>query len=82
MTCLNYRSNYMFMGRRGEKEPICALHAIDTEFLARRVIQADKGPIDFVTHGIMRCTRGYSGAQPLEAVSGGCRCGSHFGGTP
>ena len=39
------------MGRRGEKELICALHAIDTEFLARTVIRADKGPIDFVTHG-------------------------------
>ena len=26
--------DYMFMGRRGEQEFICALHAIDTEFLA------------------------------------------------
>ena len=43
----------MFMGRRGEKELICALHAIDTEFLARTVIRADKGPIDFVIHGIL-----------------------------
>ena len=43
----------MFMGRRGEKELICALHAIDTEFLARTVIRADKGPIDFLIHGIL-----------------------------
>ena len=34
---------YMFMGRRGVKELICALHAIDTGFLARTVIRADKG---------------------------------------
>ena len=40
----------MFMGRRGEKELIFALHAIDTEFLARTVIRADKGPIEFVIH--------------------------------
>ena len=46
VTCLN-------MGRRSEKELICALHAIDTEFLARTVIRADKGPIDFVIHGIL-----------------------------
>ena len=39
-----------FMGRQ---ELICALHAIDTEFLARTVIRADKGPIDFVIHGIL-----------------------------
>ena len=45
--------DYMFMGRRGEKELICALHAIDTEFLARTVIRADKGPIDFVIRGIL-----------------------------
>ena len=45
--------DYMFMGRRGEKELICALHAIDTEFLARTVIRADKGPIDFVFQGIL-----------------------------
>ena len=32
---------------------ICALHAIDTEFLARVVIRADKGPIDFVISGIL-----------------------------
>ena len=43
----------MFMGRRGEKELICALHAIDTEFLVRTVIQADKGPIDFVINDIL-----------------------------
>ena len=43
----------MFMGRRGEKELICALHAIDTGFLARTVIRVDKGPIDFVIHGIL-----------------------------
>ena len=43
----------MFMGRWGEKEPICAVHAIDTEFLARTVIRAEKGPIDFVIHGIV-----------------------------
>ena len=53
MTCLNYRSTLLFMGRRGEKKLICALHAIDTEFLARTVIRADKGPIDFVIHGIL-----------------------------
>ena len=41
------------MGRRGEKELICALHAIDTEFLARTVIRALKGPVDFVIHGIL-----------------------------
>ena len=46
--------DFMFMGRRGEKELICALHAIDTEFLARTVIRADKVPIDFVIHGILR----------------------------
>ena len=45
--------DYMFMGRRGEKELICALHAIDTEFSARVVIRADKGPIDFVISGIL-----------------------------
>ena len=45
--------DYMSMGRRGEKELICALHAIDTEFLARVVIRADKGPIDFVISGIL-----------------------------
>ena len=43
--------DYMFMGRRGEKELICALHAIDTEFLARVVIRADTGQIDFVMAG-------------------------------
>ena len=43
----------MFVGRRGEKELICALHAIDTEFLARTVIRADNGPIDFVIQGIL-----------------------------
>ena len=36
-----------------EKELICALHAIDTEFLARTVIRADKRPIDFVIQGIL-----------------------------
>ena len=41
------------MGRRGEKELIFALHAIDTEFLARTVIRADKGPIDFVILDIL-----------------------------
>ena len=45
--------DYMFMGRRGEKELIYALHAIDTEFLARTVIRADKGPIEYVIHGIL-----------------------------
>ena len=45
--------DYMFMGRRSEKELTCALHAIDTEFLARMVIRADKGPIDFVISGIL-----------------------------
>ena len=45
--------DFLFMGRRGEKELICALHAIDTEFLARTVIRADTGPIDFVIHGIL-----------------------------
>ena len=43
----------MFMGRRGEKELICALHAIDAEFPARVVIRADKEPIDFVISGIL-----------------------------
>ena len=42
--------DYMFMGRRDEKELICALHAIDTEFLARTVIRADT---DYVFHGIL-----------------------------
>ena len=45
--------DYMFMGRRGEKELICALHAIDTESLARTVIRAHKGPIDSVIQGIL-----------------------------
>ena len=44
--------DYMFMGRRCVKL-ICALHAIDTEFLARVVIRADKGPIGFVISGIL-----------------------------
>ena len=43
----------MFMGRRGEKELICAVHAIDTKFLARVVIRAEKGPIDFVISGTL-----------------------------
>ena len=45
--------DFVFMGRRGEKELICALHAIDTEVLARTVTGANKGPIDFVIHGIL-----------------------------
>ena len=45
--------DYMFMGRRGEKELICALHAIDTGFLARVVTRADKGPIDIVISGML-----------------------------
>ena len=45
--------DYTFVGRQGEKELICALHAIDTEFLARTVILADKGPIGFVIQGIL-----------------------------
>ena len=52
MTYPNYKVDYMFMGRRGEKELICALHAIDTEFLARTVIRANKGPVDHVIYGI------------------------------
>ena len=44
---------YVFMGRRGEKELICTLHAIDVEFLARTVIWADKGPIDCVIDSIL-----------------------------
>ena len=45
--------DHMFVGRRGKKELICALHTIDTEFLARVVIRADKGPIDFIISGIL-----------------------------
>ena len=49
--------DYMFIGRRGEEKLICALHAIDTEFLARTVIRADKGPIDFVIQGVLEFLR-------------------------
>ena len=45
--------DYMFIGRQGEKELICALHAIHTLFLARTVIRSDMGPIDFVIEGIL-----------------------------
>ena len=45
--------DHMFVGRWGQKELICALHTIDTEFSARVVIRADKGPIDFIISGIL-----------------------------
>ena len=71
----------MFMGRWGEKELICALRAIDTEFLARTVIRADKGPIDFVIHGILEflCEIGRKRIIPVKSSQSiGCNEHDHF----
>ena len=53
VTYQRYKSTTCLWDDGGKKELICALHTIDTEFLARVVIRADKGPIDFVISGIL-----------------------------
>ena len=52
--------DYMFMGRRGEKDLIYAFHVIDMEFLERTVIPTDKGSTDGVIYGIL---------EPLGEIS-------------
>ena len=51
---------YMFMGRRGEKDLIYAFHVIDMEFLERTGIRTDKGSTEGVIYGIL---------EPLGEIS-------------
>lgn len=48
---LELQLDYIFIGRQGETDFVCAHHAIDVDFLACTVIRADKGPVDYVTQG-------------------------------